>query len=716
MKTIKWTVFFYIFLNFVLVTNNFAFSKNLNIPSKIEFKLNNSDYNTYIRRVMRAHSDGELIDGGVWKYGKSNIKKKYKKWVKAKIILKNKTINSEIRIMGDVKDHLRFPHSSLKVKIINDSFYGVTRFNLFLPETRKGENEVYWTLMLKKINFPSLYTRMVEVNLNGNIYKAILQEDATKEFLERNNLTETVILKENDFEFYLNKEETEIYEKFLTRSFVIDNNNFLKNDISNFIASEAISLKLNTNFENRVINEDLFKTIHQNHASHSLATINRKYIFLPYKKIFLPLYYDGNIQFSPGKTNCNNQVNEEILANFKKDFKSLSNKKLTKMQECVFRDIYNLGKNNMKKVEDFFLSPNFKKQESVEYLNIKNKIIHYLDNNEIKKIKSKKKYLEKMIIYNFIYNDKYFNCNLNIIDKNIKSCNEIDQLTYSKFISESGRFVKIKEFKSFPINLGTFNNEIPTIKLDTNSHKYFLDQRATYFFVADNYSNKDLEFIFKNSLSKLFIKGNFINVNFDFKKKFDSEKTFLDVSRYDKNLLTGCANFFDSSFEKTSIRSEGMICEDSVNIKNSKGHIENVVINNSLYDAFDLDFSKLDIKSININNAKNDCLDFSFGNYKIQNANLANCGDKGFSVGEQSKLNLKNGFVTLSKVGVASKDEAITNIEQIKMNEIDLCLSAYKKKKEFQGSKIIVNKFNCNNYKIKKKSDNLSEISILTEY
>ena len=24
------------------------------------------------------------------------------------------------------------------------------------------------------------------------------------------------------------------------------------------------------------------------------------------------------------------------------------------MQECVFRDIYNLGKNNMKKVEDFF--------------------------------------------------------------------------------------------------------------------------------------------------------------------------------------------------------------------------------------------------------------------------------------------------------------------------------------------------------------------------
>ena len=49
------------------------------------------------------------------------------------------------------------------------------------------------------------------------------------------------------------------------------------------------------------------------------------------------------------------------------------------------------------------------------------------------------------------------------------------------------------------------------------------------------------------------------------------------------------------------------------------------------------------------------------------------------------------------------------------MENIDLCLSAYKKKKEFQGSKIKINKFNCNNYKTKQELDNLSEISILKE-
>ena len=121
--------------------------------------------------------------------------------------------------MGDWKDHLRLPLTSLKVKIQDDSYYGVTRFNLYLPHTRKGENEVFWSLLLSYLEFPTLYTRMVDVNFNGNRYRAIFQEDATKEFLERNYITETVILKKNDFEFYLNKYENDIYEKNFSSSF-----------------------------------------------------------------------------------------------------------------------------------------------------------------------------------------------------------------------------------------------------------------------------------------------------------------------------------------------------------------------------------------------------------------------------------------------------------------------------------------------------------------
>ena len=256
MKATKWIFIFFIFINSIYFSKSSASNQILNIPKEIKFELTNSEHNKYIRRSMKAYTDGEL-------YGERNIKKKYKKWVKAKIIVNGKKINSEIRILGDLKDHLRPPQTSLKVKLTEDSFFGLTRFNLFLPETRKGENEVFWTLMLNTLRFPSLFTKMISVNLNGEIYKAIFQEDATKEFLERNKLTETVILKKNDFGFYLNKDEKKIYETLFTSSFVIDNNNFLKNDISNFIASEAIASRSNINFNKQVLNEDFFEIIHK---------------------------------------------------------------------------------------------------------------------------------------------------------------------------------------------------------------------------------------------------------------------------------------------------------------------------------------------------------------------------------------------------------------------------------------------------------------------
>ena len=709
MKIIKWFLILNIYISFLLISTNSAFSKNFKIPSEIQFELNNSQYNKYIRRSMKAYTDGEL-------YGDKNIKKKYKKWVKAKILIDKEKIDTEIRILGDWKDHLRPPQTSLKVKVIDGSFHGVTRFNLFLPETRKGENEVFWTLMLNYLNFPSLYTRMINVSLNGNNYKAIFQEDATKEFLERNNITETVILKANDFDFYLSEDEREIYSSFFSSSFVIDNSAFLKNDISNFISSEAIAARSNVDFYNQVLNEKFFKNIHQKYAQHGLGIINRKYIYIPYKKIFLPLYYDGNVQFLPGRTNCEKNNKNPIIYDFKKKYKDLTGKKLSKMQECVFKDIYNLSLNNIEKFNQFFLDINFNKKKIKKYEEIKNKIIKYFKVNKVYKKEISNNFLEKILIYNFIYNDKYFNCYLSVKNNELISCNEIESEQYSKLISESGRYQITNNFKSFPINLGTLNNEVPIIKLNEKFNEFLIDKNATYHFVGANKKNQDIKFIFKNNKSRLFIQGDFKNVNFDFKKEFSSNDIEYSQIRYDKNLLTGCVNFFDTSFNKVSINSLDMTCEDSVNIKNSNGDLENIVINNSSYDGLDIDFSKLNIENIIVNNAKNDCLDFSFGQYNINNAYLTNCGDKGASIGETSKLNLRQGYISQSNIGIASKDNATTDVQKIKIENVNTCLAAYNKKKEFKGSKISINSFNCSKFKIKKQFDELSEIFISKEY
>tara|TARA_Y100000816_G_scaffold1914_1_gene1101 strand:- start:2436 stop:4559 length:2124 start_codon:yes stop_codon:yes gene_type:complete len=706
MKIIKCFLISQILLNLTIL--NPSFSKNLNIPNKIQFELSNSEYNKYLRRAMRAYTDGEI-------YGEKNIKKKYKKWVNANIIHDKKTLKTKIRILGDWKDHLRPPQTSLKVKILDNSLNGVTRFNLFLPETRKGENEVFWTLMLKYLSFPSLYTKMVEVNLNGNIYKAIFQEDATKEFLERNHLTETVILKLNDFNFYLNEKEKKVYDNFFSSSFVIDNNNFLKNDIANFIASEAIASRANINFEKQVLNENFFQKIHKKYAYHALAEINRKYIYIPYKKLFVPLYYDGNVQFLPGKTNCNFKIDNKILNNFKKDFKILSGKKLSKMQECVLRDTLNSSSGNIQNLSNFYPNQKTDNKKNTKYLTIKNMIIDYFDKNKINKIKNIKKISEKIIIYSFIFNDKFYKCYLSINENKIKTCEQIDSKSYSKIISESGRHKITDNFKSFPINLGSFNKEMPIIWLTDDDNEFKMNKKGTYYFIQKNKKDIDLNFIFQNSEAKLFIQGNFENVNFNFIKDFENQNKKFDNVRYDKNLLTGCVNFFDTNFDEVSLISANMICEDSINIKNSEGILNKIDISNSFFDALDLDFSKITIKNLKVDNAKNDCADFSFGEYEIIQANLKNCGDKGFSVGESSKFILNNGNIFFSNIGIASKDDALTNINKVYMDNINICLAAYNKKKEFKGSKINVKDFNCKQYATLKQSDNLSEINISKE-
>ena len=43
-----------------------------------------------------------------------------------------------------------------------------------------------------------------------------------------------------------------------------------------------------------------------------------------------------------------------------------------------------------------------------------------------------------------------------------------------------------------------------------------MDKKGTYYFVQKNISNENLKFIFQNSEAKIFIQGNFNNVNFEF--------------------------------------------------------------------------------------------------------------------------------------------------------------------------------------------------------
>ena len=149
----------------------------------------------------------------------------------------------------------------------------------------------------------------------------------------------------------------------------------------------------------------------------------------------------------------------------------------------------------------------------------------------------------------------------------ISKCDKINNVDYSKYISESGTNIKLDDFSAFPINLGTFDNTVPLIKLNDEKNEFFLNDEATFLFTNKKIKNESIKFIFKNSKSKLIIHGEFENIDFNFSRDFNDKNLELSDIRYDKNLLTGCVNFFESKFKNVNITGENMVCEDAVNIK-----------------------------------------------------------------------------------------------------------------------------------------------------
>ena len=186
------------------------------------------------------------------------------------------------------------------------------------------------------------------------------------------------------------------------------------------------------------------------------------------------------------------------------------------------------------------------------------------------------------------------------------------------------------------------------------------------------------------------------NINFEGIANFDN-KDILD--NYDiSNNYTGCLSFYEVEFVSTNIKSINSDCEDSVNIVRSRGKINKILINNSASDALDVDFSHLSINNVTVNNALNDCVDFSSGNYNLGKLYLQKCGDKALSVGEKSFVQIDEVNAKNSIIGIASKDSSIVNLEKGNFENLKFCLSAYKKKQEFNGGFITIKNLNCKNY------------------
>ena len=186
----------------------------------------------------------------------------------------------------------------------------------------------------------------------------------------------------------------------------------------------------------------------------------------------------------------------------------------------------------------------------------------------------------------------------------------------------------------------------------------------------------------------------------------------LELNPIDINGLTGCLSFINMKISNIKLAAKESSCEDSINLVNTAGQIDEIIIENSLSDGLDIDFSELKIGFIDIKNSKNDCADFSFGNYEINKLQLNNCGDKGVSVGEKSLFKSDKIIVKNSNIGIASKDSSEVYLKDITIDKVETCLSAYNKKQEFLGGFIKATNLDCQKFKNFTNKDEMSEIII----
>ena len=709
---------------------------NFLLPNKISLKINNN-------KKFQINNFRILMS-------KKTIKKKFKKRFSAnvKVFYKDRTCNhkARIRIHGDFIDHIMWKNGnfiqSLDVHLKEGNINGITKFKLLLPRTRVNpDEEIMITELFRSLNILAPKTFYINVNNQTNNYLALFQEKIEKEFLEFNQRKESVILEGDERFLFDNFEKNVDWDSKLISLSKVSNNelleksknyrNILLNALSNvnqfylikktyFQFRDVWYYDMKNLNDKKLINSnsydqrnkfDIFNSlIFATNSQHALNPHNRKFYWNKEYQNFEPIYYDGNIaieqeinmeilpknkEFYEGNLLTQNLINDldnkifvdRVLKNLNVvdgNFDEI-NKKLNKIKSNL-NEIINLQTNN----NEFF---NLKDDD--HYINLKN-YLSKIDKNiypifldtELKSFY--KCNIDKCKIINLSNDELSLLINGNLKkDDNYYQFVGINKIVNSKLVFEditTNKGLKIINFKNS--------------KIIYNEDEYIIQELRDNLIRIEQLIPNTRMIISGGNLENLKIQANFIPQN-----KNLNEKTFGIRG------LTGCLNLIDLEIKKIDIEILNGNCEDGINIIRSLGSIDSLYASQSSNDAVDIDFSEIKISKLNISESGNDCVDLSYGNYHIVNSTIDNCGDKAISVGEKSKLKIQNTSISNSNTGIASKDSSYVELDNGFFNNLELCLSSYKKKQEFLGASIDVKRFECQNSTKKIFKDNFSNIA-----
>ena len=686
---------------------------NLDIQN-IEITIPNS--NNWYENLVAAYLDGGEYPGF--------IKEQYKEYFLANLtIFYNDDLSCEFeieaRISGDWKDHIDSKNflSSLDINMLEGNIFGITKFKLFLPDTRRGDNEIIITSFLKQFDFPVPRTFYVNLKINDtDATQFIFQEKITKEFLEFNKMREGPIIETNEKYFWetsTNQPFKEDTWRILTLG-KIRNLNWSKrtpeNELNSLNALWKYNYALNTNKVDGFLHSDLDETLRislfdalvtglQGH--HMLTNHNRIFYFDSINQNFIPIYYDGGSSFLD-KEDIRIKLwyyDQPALMFGVLDAINLLESNPIDPQKLIY-DVKLSGLDIDIDTANLLiekLNSNLKllltKEISLDrdYPN-SSEVIEALKNNNIRySYDDNWKYEEN----SGLINSASRNINLLLIDKNnvIYVCSQILTNCEESLSIKDARNIFQKKLSDDEeiyglINLEKNTNNFKISKFEDFKIKIFNDAKV----IVDLNKNEIQINLDKTNQKVLFLEdSNLNNFKIVITNNVDNQLKF----RSDRNLLTGCVTFYKSKFIDTSIISRGSHCEDSINIINSEGQIRYIEITNASQDGLDIDFSNLTVDNVYVQNAGNDCIDFSGSNITLFAIEVQSCGDKAISVGEMTSLKIIETVINQSNSGIAVKDSSSVEVNKAIIDDTNYCYLIYRKKQEFGPSKLLISESKC---------------------
>lgn len=703
--------------------NNLSYEKNLNLHpsnfySNINLEIVFDSERSWKKKLLNnlIKSEQNKIDSDGWRNFSSKSKRE-KGLVIVEIPEKiNCKILARIRDHGDLldqRDGSLLP--SLNIHLDNGHLFGISKFILFLPNARNGDNEIFASNLFRELGVLSPRTSYINVKYGKTIKKFIFQEKIQKELLEANSLREGPILEGDERFAFWDKR----HKQNLSKNKIVNSTWSKKNNSSYHVAESSISLLnylmqthdteniVTDNLDYYTLGKKIFKKNYFENldifdsmsiamgSDHTMPRNERRFYFDPLFKKYHPIYYDGmfkvlnNNGLNPYTDKADEMITPSVKDGAKKSLRLLSsldikefNKKLNqggvnisllKTNEKIEKIKKDLVKiNNYDDNRVFKIKINNERNPHVEInenydQKLKRKLIFYSDDykdylkcnifgKECKKINLSKK--ERLKLINQELKDKDGNNLIFIGKKKIGKANE--NWIYQNYFEE--------------VEFNDLENDVKIIRFGNPS-------------LNINYENRLINII-KNGENDKIVFFNGILKNWKIEMVDLTNLKKAESLGADKNNLTGCLNFYDMKIENLELNFANSKCEDAINFVRVSGSVKKMKIENSSFDAIDADFSSITFNNTIIMKSDNDCLDFSFGIYEVKDSLINFCGDKAISVGEMSKVKIYNVNISNSDSGIVSKDFAVVNVAKSKISKTNYCFQAYNKKSEFSGGRL----------------------------